>query len=106
MKQRILINVCQTFGGAYRSFWPLVSTEPQRRRLQNERAIERVITTYALAVDKADTRLADQVFSNGPEVTCIHPQGEEHGRAQIEADVFRNLMGSTFPERKLTPMFA
>jgi ketosteroid isomerase-like protein len=69
----------------------------------DKRAIERLIATYAMAVDEADTHLADQVFSNGPEVTFIHPQGEEHGRAQIDADVFRNLMGGTFSERKLTP---
>jgi SnoaL-like domain len=62
----------------------------------DERAIERVITTYALAVDKADTRLADQVFSNGPEVTFIHPQGEEHGRAQIDGRCISELDGEYF----------
>ncbi len=66
-------------------------------------AIQRLITTYATAVDRADTNLADQLFSIAPEVSFIHPRGEEHGRAQIEAKVFRNLMGGTFSERKLTP---
>jgi uncharacterized protein (TIGR02246 family) len=67
------------------------------------KAIRDLIATYATAVDRADAKLARQLFSNGPEVTFIHPRGEEHGRAQIEANVFENLMGSTFSERKLTP---
>jgi ketosteroid isomerase-like protein len=66
-------------------------------------AIKNLIAAYAASVDRADTKSADQVFSNAPEVTFIHPLGEEHGRDQIEANVFRNLMGATFSERKLTP---
>jgi len=66
-------------------------------------AIRQLIATYATSIDRADVALANQLFSNGPEVTFIHPRGEEHGRDQIEANVFKNLMGSTFSERKLTP---
>ena len=66
-------------------------------------AIRQLITIYAGSIDTADPRLADQLFSSAPGVTFIHPQGEEHGRDQIEADVYNNLMGSTFSERKLTP---
>jgi len=67
------------------------------------KAIKQLIATYATSVDRADVALANQLFSNGPEVTFIHPRGEERGRDQIEADVYKNLMGSTFSERKLTP---
>jgi len=47
--------------------------------------------------------MAEQLFSAAPDVTFIHPRGEEHGRAQIQADLYTNLMGGTFSERKLTP---
>jgi len=66
-------------------------------------AIRRLIATYATSIDRADTEMADQLFSDGPEVTFIHPLGEEHGREQVKADLYRNLMGQTFSERKLTP---
>jgi len=66
-------------------------------------AISTLIATYATAVDLADTKLADQLFSDAPEVTFIHPLGEERGREQIEVHVFGSLMGVTFSERKLTP---
>ena len=69
----------------------------------NTDAIKQLIATYATSIDRADTTLADELFSDAPEVTFIHPLGEEHGRAQIEADVYQNLMGNTFSERKLTP---
>ncbi len=65
--------------------------------------IEQLIQTYAQSVDSADTNLAEQVWSDAAEVSFIHPRGEEHGRAQIEADVYRDLMGGTFSERELTP---
>ena len=67
------------------------------------RAIKHLLATYAASIDKADPQMAEQVFSNGPEVTFVHPLGEEHGRNQIEADFYRNLMGATFSERTLTP---
>jgi ketosteroid isomerase-like protein len=69
----------------------------------DEQAIQHLIATYATSIDKADSEMADQIWSNAPEVSFIHPRGEAHGRAQIEADVYRNLMGGTFSERKLMP---
>ncbi len=66
-------------------------------------AIKDLIAKYALSVDTADTAIADQIWSHAPGVTFIHPQGEEHGFMQIDADVYRTLMGSKFSERKLTP---
>jgi ketosteroid isomerase-like protein len=68
-----------------------------------DQTLKHLIATYAISIDKADVQMADQIFSNAPEVTFIHPRGEEHGRAQIEADLYQNLMGNTFSERKLTP---
>ena len=69
----------------------------------DHQSIRHIIQTYAASIDRADTAIADQIWSNGPEVTFIHPLGEEHGRAQIEEDVYRHLMGDTFSERKLIP---
>jgi uncharacterized protein (TIGR02246 family) len=68
-----------------------------------DRAIRDLIDTYATAVSGADTSMAEQLFSDGPEVTFIHPRGEEHGRQQIVTNVFQRLMGETFSARKLTP---
>jgi hypothetical protein len=45
-------------------------------------AIKNLIAAYATSIDRADTKLADQLFSNAPEVTFIHPLGEAHGRDQ------------------------
>ena len=65
--------------------------------------LKHLIETYATSIDAADTKLADEIWSDAPEVLFIHPLGEAHGRAQIEAEIYRNLMGGTFSERKLTP---
>ena len=74
-----------------------------RAQSMEEQAIRQVIATYAHSIDTADTAVAEQIWSNAPEVSFIHPLGEEHGLKEIEADVYRNLMGTTFSERKLTP---
>lgn len=65
--------------------------------------LKHLIETYAASIDAADTKLADEIWSDAPEVLFIHPLGEAHGRAQIEGEIYRNLMGGTFSERKLTP---
>ncbi len=65
--------------------------------------LKHLIETYATSIDAADAKLADEIWSDAPEVLFIHPLGEAHGRAQIEAEIYRNLMGGTFSERKLTP---
>ena len=70
---------------------------------EDVQAIKNLIATYATSVDRADTKSAHRLFSAAPEVTFIHPRGEEHGRDQVEENVYRNLMGETFSERKLTP---
>jgi ketosteroid isomerase-like protein len=69
----------------------------------SDKAIRDLIATYAAALDRADTSMANQIFSNAPEVTSIHPRGEEHGRQQIMTNVFQNLMGETSSARKLVP---
>ena len=82
----------------------LVSVNLTAGRAESDvRAIGRLIITYATSIDHADTQLADQLFSNAPEVSFIHPRGEERGRAAIEANLYRTLMGGTFSERKLSP---
>lgn len=69
----------------------------------DERAIEALIGRYAQMVDRADLKMADELFSTAPEVTFIYPLGEDRGRSQIESDLIQNLMGTTFSERQLTP---
>ena len=55
-----------------------------------ENSLKELITKYAMSIDRADTTIADEIFSNAPEVTFIHPRGEERGRKQIEDDLYKN----------------
>jgi ketosteroid isomerase-like protein len=64
-------------------------------------AIERLISDYATMINGADTTSAERIFD--PNVTFIHPRGEERGRAQLIANFVQGLMGATFSERILTP---
>lgn len=64
--------------------------------------IRRMIAKYAKSIDEADTTLASQIWSDSPEVSFIHPLGQEHGLEQIKQNVYRHLMGDTFSERKLS----
>jgi Xaa-Pro aminopeptidase len=64
--------------------------------------IKSLIAKYAKSVDAADTDLASQVWWNSPEASFIHPLGHEHGFEQIKQHVYKQLMGETFSERKLS----
>jgi ketosteroid isomerase-like protein len=66
-------------------------------------AIRGLISKYASAVDAADPAQAAQIWSHAPEVSFIHPLGEEHGLEQIQQGVYTHLMGETFSERHLEP---
>ncbi|MGH9710738.1 MAG: YybH family protein [Candidatus Acidiferrales bacterium] len=59
-----------------------------------------LMTRYFGSIDRADTAAAEHIFA--PDATFIHPRGEDRGRAQIEADLYRKLMGETFSQRTLT----
>ena len=65
--------------------------------------IRTLIATYTESVSAADTALAAKIWSTTPDVTFIHPQGEEHGWDQIKSNVYEKLMGGLFSERRLTP---
>jgi hypothetical protein len=64
-------------------------------------AVHHLIEQYAKAVDTVDLKLLSQIWSHSPEVSFIHPLGEEHGFDAIEQQVFRNLMGGMFSARDL-----
>lgn len=69
----------------------------------DETQIRVLIGEYAKTIDRADAASAEKIFSNAPEVTFIHPLGEDRGQRQIIKHVIQNLMGETFSVRKLTP---
>jgi len=69
----------------------------------DEKQIKDLIATYATTIDRADTTMAETVFSNAPEVSFINPRGEDRGRQQIVTNLVQNLMGGVFSARKLTP---
>ena len=64
--------------------------------------IKALVAKYTESIDACDTNLAAQVWLDSPEATFIHPLGHEHGFAQIKRDIYENLFGKTFSERKLT----
>lgn len=81
----------------------LVMAFGARAQSADGQAIRQLIATYAHSIDTADVSIAGQIWSTSPEVSFIHPLGEEHGLKEIEADVYKNLMGTTFSQRRLTP---
>ena len=64
--------------------------------------IRTLIDKYAKSVSEANTKLASEIWSNGDDVSFIHPKGHEHGWEQVRTNVYQKLMGATFSERKLT----
>ena len=65
--------------------------------------VKQKVLEYARSIDAADTTLAAQIWLDSPEVSFIHPLGHEHGFKQIQRNVYQNLMGGTFSQRKLSP---
>jgi ketosteroid isomerase-like protein len=66
------------------------------------KAIKGLIAKYAKSIDDADTALAATIWSSSPQVSFIHPRGHERGWKAVKENVYENLMGKTFSERKLT----
>jgi len=65
--------------------------------------LRQMVLKYAQSIDAADTSLAGQVWLDSADVSFIHPRGHEHGFDQIKQNVYKQLMGDTFSERKLSP---
>ena len=68
----------------------------------DQAAIRSLIATYARSIDAADAVLASTVWASTPEVSFIHPRGHEHGWPAIRTNVYEQMMGQTFTERKLS----
>jgi ketosteroid isomerase-like protein len=67
----------------------------------DEMAIRGLIDAYTKSVSAADTTLAATILAQTPDVSFIHPMGHEHGWEAIKVNVYEQLMGQTFSERKL-----
>jgi ketosteroid isomerase-like protein len=65
--------------------------------------IQKVIDKYARSINLADTTLAAEIWSSGPDVSMIHPRGHEHGWQQVKQNFYEKTMGATFSERTLKP---
>jgi uncharacterized protein (TIGR02246 family) len=65
--------------------------------------IRLLVAAYARSIGAADPKLAAEIWSTASDVSFIHPQGHEHGLAQIQQNLYARLMGGMFSERKLTP---
>jgi hypothetical protein len=57
----------------------------------DDKEIRELIATYAATVDRADTAMAERIFSDSSDLSFIHPRGEVRGRQQIVTDVIQNL---------------
>jgi ketosteroid isomerase-like protein len=66
-------------------------------------AIRVLIEKYARSIDAADTALASEIWLKSPDVSFIHPRGHERGWDEVKKNVYQDLMGATFSERKLIP---
>ena len=64
-------------------------------------AIHRLLDQYVQAVNTVDLKLLAQIWSHSPDVSFIHPLGEEHGFDAIEHNVFERVMGGMFSTRDL-----
>ena len=67
-------------------------------------AIKAMIAKYAAVVnvEPVDLKLASEVWDNSPDVTFIHPLGEEHGWEAVKHHFYEGIMEAMFRERKLT----
>ena len=65
-------------------------------------AIKRVLDSYVMSVNAADTRLAREVWAEREGVSFIHPLGHERGWPQIKSNFYETLMGGMFSARALT----
>jgi len=65
-------------------------------------SIRGLIAKYTRSIDTADTTLAAEIWSTSPEVSFIHPLGHAHGFDQVKQNVYVQLMGGLFSERKLS----
>jgi ketosteroid isomerase-like protein len=72
------------------------------RQSDVEAEIASLVAKYAESVNRADTKIAAEVWATGPDVTFIHPLGYEHGWEEVRTHVYEQLMGATFSTRKLT----
>ena len=65
-------------------------------------AIKRVLDSYVMSVNAADTKLAREVWAERDGVSFIHPLGHERGWPQIKTNFYETLMGGMFSARALT----
>lgn len=67
----------------------------------DKRAISGLVGKYAETVGSLDMTLAGQVWLQSPDVSFIHPRGHERGWEEIKRNLYENIMGGLFSERKL-----
>jgi ketosteroid isomerase-like protein len=80
---------------------PRDASDAQPTASDDTETILQLIGKYTKSIDDADTTLASQIWLDSPDVSFIHPLGHEHGFEQVKKDVYEQLMGGTFSERKL-----
>ena len=65
------------------------------------KTIADLVYAYARSIDKADTDLAEQVWSTLEKVTLIHPRAHERGWDQVKDLFYVKTMLDRFSKRKL-----
>jgi ketosteroid isomerase-like protein len=103
---RYRVTLACTVGLCFLAIFPVALRSASRadeRVPTDSEAIRQLIARYAQSVDDADTTLASQIWMNSPEVSFIHPLGLAHGFEEIKKEIYDQLMGQIFSERKLVP---
>ena len=63
--------------------------------------IRKDIDTYTQSIDAADPEMGAKVWATTPDVSFIHPLGQERGWDQIKANFYGKIMGGMLKNRHL-----
>ena len=67
----------------------------------DEQEILEVLKLYEKSINDADTKLAEQIWSQDPEVSFVHPKGWEHGWIEVKNNFYIKLFRERFSKRQL-----
>ncbi len=63
--------------------------------------VRNLLDSYVQSIDRADTSLADRIFSHSNGVVFISPARTQHGVKEIESGFYQKVMAHCFSTREL-----
>jgi ketosteroid isomerase-like protein len=70
---------------------------------QEKKNVQQAFEKYLESVNKADTELASQVWSQSPDTSAVTPLGRTKGWESIRDGLYVNVLQKGFAERSLRP---